>query len=154
MYPELRRKEKKLEEKEMIEILQSASYGILSTIGEDQIPYGIPLNYCYNDHTIYFHCALEGHKLDNIKFCNKVSFCVVTDVETLPEQFNTKFKSVVLFGSVKEVEEEEKEAGLKLFLDKFSNEFQEEGMKYIKQAQKKVKLFKIDIDHMTGKGKK
>lgn len=154
MYRELRRKEKQLEEKEMLEVLKITPYGVLSTIGEDQIPYGIPLNYCYSNHAIYFHSALEGHKLDNIKFCNMVSFCVVADVETLPQQFNTKFKSVVLFGSVEEVKDEEKEEGLKLFLDKFSSEFQESGMEYIKHAQMKAKVFKIKIEHMTGKGKK
>ncbi|SFR68212.1 glycoside-pentoside-hexuronide (GPH):cation symporter [Anaeromicropila populeti] len=154
MHREMRRMDKVLSEKEIDEILYHASYGVLSTIGEDGIPYGVPISFVHEGNRIYFHSAVEGHKLDNIQFNNKVSFCIVTDVETIPDQFNTKYMSVILFGTVSEVSEEGKTKVFNLFLEKFSHEFMESGKDYIKKAGKNARIFQIDIEHIKGKGKK
>ena len=154
MFKEMRRKDKALTNNEMLEILQTAEYGILSTIGEDGYPYGVPVNYVYHNNKIYFHAALTGHKLDNIAFNEKVSFCVVKDVELMPDDFNTKYKSVIAFGKVKEVPEAEKKDIYVIILEKFSKDFMESGMEYMRKAGDDAKVFQIEIEHMTAKGKK
>ena len=154
MFREMRRKDKALTNNEMLEILQTAEYGILSTIGEDGYPYGVPVNYVYHNNKIYFHAALTGHKLDNIAFNEKVSFCVVKDVELMPDDFNTKYKSVIAFGKVKEVPEAEKKDIYVIILEKFSKDFMESGMEYMRKAGDDAKVFQIEIEHMTAKGKK
>ncbi|WP_434509934.1 pyridoxamine 5'-phosphate oxidase family protein [Desulfitobacterium sp. AusDCA] len=154
MYREMRRKDKLLSEEEMLQVLNIAPYGVLSTIGEDGIPYGVPISFVYKDDKIYFHSAIEGHKLDNIKVNNHVSFCVVTDVETIPDKFTTKFRSVIIFGTVEEVNEDRKKETFKLFLEKFSSGFMVSGMEYIKNAGKGARIFRVEIDHITAKGKK
>lgn len=52
--------------------------GVLSVIGDDGYPYRMPMDYWYCEETnrIYFHGARAGHKIDAIKHCDKVSFCV------------------------------------------------------------------------------
>ena len=154
MFREMRRKDKALTNNEMLEILQTAEYGILSTIGEDGYPYGVPVNYVYHNNKIYFHAALTGHKLDNIAFNEKVSFCVVKDVELMPDDFNTKYKSVIAFGKVKEVPEAEKKDIYVIILEKFSKDFMESGMEYMRKAGDDAKVFQIEIEHMTANGKK
>ena len=63
----------------------------------DGTPYGVRLIFCVIDNCIYFHCALEGQKIDNIE-CNKlVSFCVVENTEILPDKFATKYESAIVF---------------------------------------------------------
>lgn len=137
MYREMRRKDKKRSEEEMFRILNTGLYGVLSTVGEDGIPYGVPISFVYKDNQIYFHSALVGYKLDNIKANNHVSFCIVNDVETVPNKFTTKFKSVIAFGTAEEVIENEKKVDLlKLFLEKYSNDFIESGVNYIEKAIK------------------
>ena len=64
---------------------------------------GIPLTYIYEDERIYFHSAPEGHKLDNIDYCNKTSFCVIGNTELLPEQSSTKYECVIAFGDIQEL---------------------------------------------------
>lgn len=150
----MRRKDKLLSEEEIGDILNTAPYGVLSTIGEDGIPYGVPLSFVYKNNSIYFHCAPTGYKLDNIEYNNKVSFCMVADVENIPDKFSTKFKSVIAFGTVKEVKENDKEEIFRLLLEKFSGSFMESGLEYIKKAGKEAKIFQINIEYMTGKGKK
>lgn len=154
MYREMRRKEKQLSVEETIYILENGEYGILSTVGDDNCPYGVPVNYVYYNESIYFHCATEGHKIDNIENNSNVSFCVVCNTEVLPEQFSTKFQSVILFGKAKEVTDKEKESALLALLHKYSREHMAAGKKYIENAWHQTKVIKIEKEHMTGKGKK
>ncbi len=92
MFRKMRRKDKQLSEEETIDILKSGEEGILATIGNDDYPYAVPLNYAYHENSIYFHSALSGHKIDNMDHNAKVSFCVVRDTRVVPEEFSTIFK--------------------------------------------------------------
>lgn len=154
MFREMRRSDKALTNEEMLDILNTAEYGILSTVGADGYPYGVPVNFVYIDNKIYFHAAVTGHKLDNITFHDKVSFTVVKDVELIPDDFNTKYKSVIAFGKVKELPIDKKNEIYVAILKKFSKNFMEAGMKYIEEAGEKARVYEIDIEHMTAKGKK
>ena len=151
MSRELRRKEKQISEQETLELLKNGTEGVLATMGADGYPYAVPLNYACHDGDIYFHCAKTGHKIDNLTHHEKVSFCVVTDAEIIPEKFSTRFKSVIVFGTASEVFEDEKEAGLLALVKRYSSEYLEEGKKYITSDMHKTKVFKIKIEQMTGK---
>ncbi len=154
MFREMRRKDKQLTLEESIEILRNNEIGVLSTICENGYPYGVPLNYVYYNNSIYFHCAKTGQKLDNIKGSTKVSFCVYCDVELLPDKFDTNYKSVILFGKAMEVNELEKEEALLEFIKKYSSKFIEEGKNYIEKAKGTALVYKINIEHITGKAQK
>ena len=50
-----------------LEVLDKAPYVTVSMIRPDGSPYGLPLSLARTDkRTFYFHCALEGDKLDCI----------------------------------------------------------------------------------------
>ena len=148
---ELRRKDKQISIEEAMGLLTEGEYGILSTVGADGQPYGVPLNYVYKNNTIYFHCALIGHKLDNLESNTKVSFCVVGETKVLPSEFSTEFISTVVFGIASEVQGEERYDGFLWILEKYSPEYIEKGKKYIEKMDKATKLIKIDIQHISGK---
>lgn len=154
MFKEMRRKDRELEKEEIMELLKRNEYGILSTIGENGYPYGVPVNYVYIDNAIYLHCAVEGQKLDNLKNDNKVSFCVVGDTCVLPEQFSTKYESVIIFGRASEIYDDEKNMAMLEILNKYSKEHLEKGKQYIKNADAQVKAIKINIEHISGKARK
>lgn len=154
MFKEMRRKDRMLTKEELLDIMATAEYGVLSTVGEDGWPYGVPVNFVYNGGKIYFHAALTGQKLDNILFNNKVSFCVVKDVELIPEDFSTRFKSVIAFGEVTEVPENGKQEIYKLIIEKFSMDFKSAGMDYARTDGPKAKVFQIDVQNIAAKGKK
>ena len=148
---EVRRKDKEIGTDEAIDLLNKCEYGVLSTVDNDGQPYGVPLNYAYKDNCIYFHCALKGHKIDNIGDNSKVSFCVVGNTEVLPSEFSTKYLSAVAFGLASEVKGKERYDALVLILDKFSPEFMKEGKKYIEKLDKITKVIKIKIENISGK---
>ncbi|WP_319547875.1 pyridoxamine 5'-phosphate oxidase family protein [Desulfogranum marinum] len=147
----MRRQDKQMSSVGVADLLTQAEYGIVSTVGEDGQPYGVPLNYVFKENAIYFHCALVGHKLDNIEKNPQVSFCVVGDVEVLPAEFSTNFESVVVSGVASEVKETERYNALEWLLEKYSPNFMEEGKKYIEKLDKATKVIKIEIQHMSGK---
>ncbi len=148
---ELRRKDKQISIEEAMGLLNKGEYGILSTVGADCQPYGVPLNYVYKNNTIYFHCALIGHKLDNLESNSKVSFCVVGETKILPSEFSTEFISTVAFGIASEVHGEERYNGFLWILEKYSPEYIEEGKKYIEKMDKVTKLIKIEVQHISAK---
>lgn len=150
----LRRSDRAVTAQEARTLLANAEYGVLSTVGEDGQPYGVPLSYVYRNDGIYFHCALSGHKLDNIAHNAKVSFCVVGNTKVLPEQFATEYESALAFGVASEVSGAERYDALMWLLEKYSADFVEEGKRYIEQKDTTTKVFKIAVAHISGKGRK
>lgn len=153
MFREIKNPKKKLPEGSVEEILKAEEEGVLATCGEDGYPYATPLNYVYHNGAIYFHCALTGHKLDNIAFNPKVSFCVCVDTELMPSKFSTSFRSVVAFGKAGEVSGDEKKEALMALIHRLSPEHVAAGEKYVNNDMDKTKVFKITIEHATAKGR-
>lgn len=161
---EMLRKDRMLNQGETIDILNRSEYGILSTVGKDNAPYGVPLNFAYVEGVIYFHCAkANGYKIINIinnsNVCftvvDDVCFTVVDDVCLQPEILSTKYKSAILFGKISIVEDiEEKKKGLEALIKKLSPEYMEVGMKCIDKNTYKTYILKMEVAEMTGKGKK
>ena len=151
MFRKLRKTNYGIPKERVEELIKITEYGILSTVGEDGYPYAVPVNYAYINGSIYFHCAREGHKLDNISFNNKVSFTLVPYSKVLSEKFDSEYESVVIFGQAEEALDKEKTDGLLGLVYKYSPEYVEAGKAYIDRAQDKVRIMKISIDHVSGK---
>lgn len=147
----MRKLERKMEDAQAIELLKKGEYGVLSTTGANGYAYAVPLSYAYLDNAIYFHCATEGQKLYNIKINDKISFCVVGETEVIPDKFTTKFESVIVFGRAVIVDNEEKQDGLMALVDKYSKDFLDKGKAYVNSGMNKTTVFKIIIEHFTGK---
>lgn len=154
MFREIRRQDRAITGAILDDILMEAPYGFLATVSPDGWPYGIPISYVYDGTAVFFHCAVEGHKLDNIAVDDRVTFTTVTDAEVLPDKFGTNYKSVVLFGRAREIFDGEKEAALRLFIIKYSSEFREAGERYIQGSKDKTRLFRIDVEYRTGKSRR
>lgn len=150
----MRREDRKIEGIEGIEILNNGEYGILSMCTPGNEGYGIPLNYAFSNNVIYFHCALEGSKIEFLKNNNKVSFCVVGKTKLLPSSFGTLYESAVVSGFTSEVSDMEKTEALKLIIDKYSGEFKTEGLNYMAKLFNRVKIIKLNISSVTGKARK
>jgi nitroimidazol reductase NimA-like FMN-containing flavoprotein (pyridoxamine 5'-phosphate oxidase superfamily) len=151
---ELRRKDRAISREEATTILKRAEYGVLSTSSENGKPYGVPLNFCIIDHCIFFHSAIEGHVIDNIKQNKSVSFCVVGNTEILPDKFGTKYESVIISGEIEEVFDINKQKALEGLLHKYSPGFIDKGLKHIEKFKEKARVFKIAINELTGKAQK
>ena len=135
-------------------LLAAAEYGVLSMASDDSIPYGVPLNFAFAENAIYFHCALEGTKVDLLSENRRVSFCTVGRTRVLPDQFGTKYESVIVTGRVEELFAEDKHRGLVLLIRKYSPDYMAEGLEYIDKLFDRTKVFRILIESITGKARK
>jgi nitroimidazol reductase NimA-like FMN-containing flavoprotein (pyridoxamine 5'-phosphate oxidase superfamily) len=147
----MRRKDREAAPEQTVNILNNGEYGVLSTVGKDGQPYGIPLSYVYSNNCIYFHCAKEGHKLDNLLAGNRVSFCVVGATQILPEKFSTRYESAIAFGTASEVFGGEKYEALLSLVKKYSPDFVKEGIDYAAKSGDETRVIKIEIEHLSGK---
>ena len=154
MHRNVRRKDRELNIELATKLLAEGEYGVLSTVDMVGQAYGVPLNYVFKDNCLYFHCALDGHKLENIKANPKVSFCVVGKTKVLPDKFSTEYESAIAFGTASAVQGEERHNALLSVVEKYSPDFMEEGKKAIAKFNNKTTVIKMAIDHITGKSKK
>lgn len=106
MFREMRRNKQLLSNNESVEILKNGTSGVLALLGDNEYPYAVPISYVYDNSKIYFHGAKSGHKIDAIRKCNKASFCVIAQDEIHPEKYTTYFKSVITFGKIRILEDE------------------------------------------------
>lgn len=150
----MRRKDRMITDEETLSILDKGEYGILSTVSSDGEPYGVPLNYCLIDKSIYFHCALEGRKINNISHNPRVSFCVVRNTEVMPDKFATKYESCIVRGIASESFGEEKQLALEGLIHKYSENYVSEGLEYIDKLKDKTRVFKIAIESISGKARR
>lgn len=153
VFREMRRKNQCLSPSEAEEILQKNTAGTLSVMGDDGYPYGVPVSYYYRDNTIYFHSALQGHKIDAIKKDPRVSFCVIDQDHIVAEKLTTYFRSVIAFGKAKIMENcPEREDALLAFSLKYAPNLPKSRIKEeMEKAGKAMCMVAIDIESMTGK---
>jgi len=152
MFREMRRKKQLLSESETIEILESCTSGVLAVSGDNDYPYAVPLSYAYKHGKLFFHFAKEGHKIDGIKNNDKVSFCVIKTDDVKPKDFNTHYRSAIVFGRARFLtEDSEKKYALECLVEKYSPDHILEGQSEIEKEWDRVCVAEVKIEHVTGK---
>jgi len=153
MFREVARKNQSLETAQIIKILNEEKRGVLSVHGENGYPYGLPINYWYNEENgyLYFHSGKKGHKIDAINADNKVSFCVYDTGYQKEGEWALNISSVVVFGKMYIVED--LETSLEVFR-RLSLKFTSD-VEYIESEIEKFAdatlCYELRPEHMTGK---
>ena len=152
MFRQMRRKRQQLAEVESIAILQKATSGTLALLGDDDYPYAVPISYVYHEGKLYFHSALEGHKIDAIRKCDKASFCVIEQDNVQPENYTTFFRSVIAFGRIHIIEDAQEKLEIARMLGNRYNPNQDEALqKELESGLSRMLAIRFDIEHLTGK---
>ena len=152
MFREMRRKKQQLGEKECLAILDAATSGVLSVLGDDGYPYGVPLSFALAGSTLVFHSAAVGHKVDAVKAHPQASFTVIAQDDVVPSEYNTHFRSVIAFGRVRIVEDrDEKMAFLRALGERYWPDHDEELEAEIAPRFDRMHVLAFDIEHLSGK---
>ena len=93
-----------------LEVLDKAPYVTISFTRPNGTPYGVPLSLARtDDKTFYFHCALEGDKLDCIAANPIVALSAVTKcaptVGPKDGSFTLQYKSAMAVGKAEMVKD-------------------------------------------------
>ena len=110
MFREMLRIKQQLPKEECIQILKEELRGVLSVLGDDDYPYGVPINhyYCEEDGKIYFHGGKKGHKIDALRKHNKASFCVYDKGYIKDGEWALNIRSVIVFGKIEFIDDKQK----------------------------------------------
>lgn len=153
MFREMRRKRQLLSKQVSIDVSARGTVGILALLGDNGYPYTVPISYVYDDFKIYFHGAKAGHKIDAIKKCSKASFCVIDQDNIVPEEYTTYFRSVIVFGKIRILDDEKeiKAAIEKLAIKYYPKDSETNREKTINKEWKPLCMMEFSIEHLTGK---
>ena len=152
MFREMRRSKQRLPREVAVEILERNTSGVLALSGDEGYPYAVPMSYVYAEGKIYFHSAKNGHKIDAIQRNEKASFCVIDQDQIVPEKYTTFFRSVIVFGRLRLVEDMEEMRRIAATLAmKYSADFKEGIPKEINASIRNMAILELTIDHITAK---
>ena len=173
----MRRKDREMTREFGMEVIDKSRYGIISMIGGDNEPYGIPLSIVRDGDNLYFHSAIGGRKVKIFEKNPKVSVAFVGETK-IPENytkeeldeiikdeskavlliskvFTTEYESAVVTGKVKLVEdEEEKIKAMRLICEKYTPTKMDYFDMAIKAGLKRTNVYRIEIEEIKAKRKR
>ncbi|MBQ3356919.1 MAG: pyridoxamine 5'-phosphate oxidase family protein [Oscillospiraceae bacterium] len=153
MFRKMRRFRQQLSEEACLAVLKTETRGVLSMIGEDGYPYGIPMNhwYCEEDGKLYFHGAREGQKIDLMQRNDKVCYTVYDRGFREEGEWALHVKSVVVFGRISLVADEEKAKTVCTALCRKFTDDEDYLKRELAHALSRVQCLALTPEHMTGK---
>ena len=143
-----------------LEVFDKAPYVTVSFTRPDGSPYGVPLSLARtDDKTFYFHCALEGDKLDCIAANPTVALSAVTRCTPIvgPKDgsFTLQYKSAMAVGKAEVVRDRsEKIEALRAICQRFLPQHMEAFGNAIERSLERTAVVKITLTAPpTGKRK-
>lgn len=144
----MRRKDRERDAAFAWEVFDRASFAVLSMRDGDG-GYGVPISPARIGETVYFHCALEGKKLDCLARWPRASLAVCEVAG--PDYFSCKYRSAIFRGEVSLVENEaEKIAALRAITEKYCPDDMTDFEEYARR-QKGTAVCRMDVTEITGK---
>ncbi|MCL2380223.1 MAG: pyridoxamine 5'-phosphate oxidase family protein [Treponema sp.] len=150
----MRRKDRELSRDRALAVADTCAYSVMATVNPDGAPYCVPLSMAREENWLYFHSALEGHKIGNVRHQNRVCVCCVGQVREAPGEFSIGYESAVIHGVALEVtSRKEKIHALALISKRYTPGNMEAFDKAIEKNLDRTAVWKIRIDEISGKGK-
>ena len=148
----MRRKEKEIIDRAELEAVIAEARVCRLAMCDGVHPYVVPLCFGYGDGTFYFHCALEGRKLDvlrkNPNVCLELEAGVALKPGAKACDWGMNFRSVIAFGRAEWVEAPE---ARRLALDLIMAHYTEGEFDYPETALARLVVIQVQATSMTGK---
>jgi nitroimidazol reductase NimA-like FMN-containing flavoprotein (pyridoxamine 5'-phosphate oxidase superfamily) len=152
IFRELRRKNQALDRQECLNILARRENGVLALLGDGDYPYAVPLNHVLLEDKIYFHCAMEGHKIDAVARGDKASYCVIDADAVDAAHASTRYRSVIAFGRVRLLQDADQKRDVLIALgDRFCPGREGMILSEIHDTLHRTAILELTIEHISGK---
>ncbi len=152
----LRKKEREITDQiQLHEILRKGKYVTISMCRDNE-PYLVTLSYGYDQerNALYFHCSLEGLKIDFIRKNPHVCATVIEDRGYVMNDCRHVYRSVVFWGKMYLVKDlEEKKQGIEVLINHLEENPELVKKKSIPNEQRYLDtgVLRLDIEELTGK---
>ncbi len=148
----MRRKDKEITDKSVIESIILRSSVCRLALSENDHPYIIPLCFGYEDNTLYFHSAPQGRKLDILKKNNTVCFEFDIDHRIVEAHdacgWSMDYRSVIGFGKASIINDPKERAKA---MNAIIQHYTGKPLPYSEATLKNTVLMKVEIESITGK---
>lgn len=174
---EMRRKDRQMDKEFALEVIDKASFGVVSMVDEKDEPHGLPLSIVREGNNLYFHSARDGRKVKILERNPRVSITFVgyvnvpklysnKDLDDIVKDeskagllvtsvFTTEFESAIVKGKVVLVEDEaEKIKVLELVCQKYTPDKMDYFNMAVKSGLKSTNVYKIEIEDISSKRKR
>lgn len=150
----MRRTDRERDKSFALEVIDQCEYGVAAFSAGGEAPYCIPLSLVRVGDELYFHCAMEGHKLDLLRADPKVCVSFVSSNTAAKDSFTTYFKSTVVVGSAYEVvDEAAKIQALRALCLKLTPTNMDNFDRAIEKSLSRTGVWGIHMEQVTGKEK-
>ena len=153
----MRRKDREESVNFALRIIDQCEYGVAALCTQDGTPYAVPLSLVRIDKKLYFHCALEGQKIDYLRKNPKISISFVGSNQAATDKFTTYYQSATISGTAHDItEENEKIIALRALCEKLTpanmtgNNFE----RAIAKSLTVTGIWCVEMETITGKAKK
>ena len=149
----MRRSELEIKDRQAIEAVIERAQICRIGLSENGKPYIVPMNFGYRDNCLYFHCALEGKKLDIISTNPEVCFEMDTDYELLkveerPCGWSVKYRCIIGSGTATIIKDiQEKLTALNIITEHYGGRWYD----FPEKELEAVGVIRIKINNITGK---
>ena len=153
LFRPLARSRQALSKEESLAVLQREKRGVLSVIGDDGYPYALPINHWYDPLTgrICFHSGNAGHKIDAMRRDSRACFCVTERAELAEDGWSYFFRSVIVFGRLKIIEDQEQALEISRQISWRFTDDRDYVEWEVKHSGSRVLCFALIPEHISGK---
>ena len=150
----MRRKDREQDKAFALAVIDRCEYGVAAISTGEETPYCIPLSLVRVEDELYFHCALEGRKIDLLRKNPRVCVSFVGGNEAAEDDFTTYFQSAVAVGTAYEVTEAEaKIRALRALCEKLTPRHMAAFDEAIARSLDRTGVWGIHMEQATGKEK-
>jgi nitroimidazol reductase NimA-like FMN-containing flavoprotein (pyridoxamine 5'-phosphate oxidase superfamily) len=140
--------------KEIEEIIRKCQICHVAMVDQEGKPYIVPMNFGFNEGVIYLHSSRIGKKIGILKSNPEVCIEFSTDYllryqnEEVACSWSMKYRSVLAYGKVKFVEEEQQKTE---HLDLIMKNYSPKEFKYNPPSIREVSCWKVNVERFEGR---
>lgn len=151
----MRRKDREESRETALQVIDKAPFAVMATADSDGHPYCTPLSFVRDGEDLYFHCALSGHKIDNLKRDPRICVSFTGEIFFPEDDFTVAYESALVTGRAEEITEgEEKIRGLRLLCERFTPKNMAAFDTAIVKSLAVTGVWKIHIEEVSAKRRK
>ncbi|CPR17283.1 pyridoxamine 5'-phosphate oxidase family protein [Brenneria goodwinii] len=149
---EMRREDREITDPAEIEQIIQAAKVMYLALSCDDLPFLVPVFYAWDGHSLYFHSARNGSKIEIMKKNNKVCFAISVDQGIIEDElacnFEARHRTVIGLGETVFIEDEQEKITA---LDRIVARFTDRAFSYPPANLKSTRVIRVDILSLKGK---
>lgn len=150
----MRRKDRERDTTFAYSVIDNAPYVVVGINGENGV-YTVPLSIVRDGDKLYFHSALDGRKVRNLRHDSNVAISAVSDCVVDENHITTRYKSAYGEAVAKEiVDAEEKKMVLRLLMKRFAPTSIVDIEDHFRKMLSRTGIWCLSLVSLTGKENK